>query len=157
VDQRDALRAAIDGAASDLPTRTRDAALRRVEQLPGGASLCHGDLHPGNVILGNGRTVVIDWGNACRGNPVADVARSMYLMRDTPMREPGFLTPFVKALRGWFVTAYLAGYREIRPLDAAELLAWRLPILVARLAEGINEERDRLRSAIVRELAGAVR
>ena len=153
VDQLEALRNAIDGAAADLPSGARDAALRRLEQLPRGSSLCHGDLHPGNVILGSERAVVIDWGNAQRGNPIADVARSIYLMRDTPMHEPRILRPFVRALRRWFVAGYLARYRELRALDATELRAWRLPILAARMAEGIDDERATLHAAITRELA----
>jgi Ser/Thr protein kinase RdoA (MazF antagonist) len=150
--QLEALRAAIDEAAPDLPPRSREAALRRLDELPGATAVCHGDLHPGNVILGRSRPVIIDWGNARSGNPIADVARSVYLMRDTPMHEPRILSPFVDALRRRFVAAYLNRYRQLRPLDPTELRAWRLPILAARMAEGIDAERASLRAAIAREL-----
>ena len=154
--QRDALRSAIDEAAPDLPPGSREAALRRLDELPGGTAMCHGDLHPGNVILAPTRAVIIDWGNARAGSSVADVARSIYLMRDTPMHEPRILSPFVGALRRRFVAAYLDRYRELRPLDPTELRAWRLPILAARMAEGIEDERVQLRSAIELELARSV-
>ena len=153
IDQRQALLAAIGEAPSDLPVAVRDAAVGRIEGLPTGSSLCHGDLHPGNVILGPTRVVIIDWGNAQAGNPIADVARSLYLMRDTPMHEPRIMRPIVAAIRARFAAEYLARYRQLRPLDAVELQAWRFPILVARLAENIEDERDGLRSAIAREVA----
>lgn len=151
-DQSEAIRAAIDEAGPELPPGAREAALRRLERLPRGTSVCHGDLHPANVILGPQRAVIIDWGNTRRGSPAADVARSVYLMRETPMHEPRILRPVVAALRGSFVAAYLARYRELRPLDQAEVRAWRLPVLAARMAEGIDEERARLRAAIRNEV-----
>lgn len=151
-DQVASIEAAIDGAASDLPIGARETALRRLVRMPSGSSVCHGDLHPGNVILGTARAVIIDWGNARTGNPVADVARSVYLIRDTPMQGAWLLRPVVGALRRQFVGAYLARYRELRTLDLTELRAWRLPILAARLAEGIDEERLGLLAAIQREI-----
>ncbi len=41
-----------------------------------GGTLCHGDLHPGNVVLGPDGPVVLDWFDAARGDPEIDVARS---------------------------------------------------------------------------------
>jgi len=152
-EQLEALRAAIAVAAPELPPTALEAASRRLDRLPRGSSLCHGDLHPGNVLIGPSRAVIIDWGNARSGSPVADIARSLYLMRDTPMHEPRAVRAFVAALRGRFAAAYLERYRELRPVDALELRAWRLPIFAARVAEGIEAERAGLRSAIGRELA----
>jgi Ser/Thr protein kinase RdoA (MazF antagonist) len=62
----------IDGAVRDalgLPGPP-DAALR----------LCHGDLHPGNVIVSPDGPVILDWFDACRGDAVGDVMRSALLM-----------------------------------------------------------------------------
>ena len=42
----------------------------------GGGALCHGDLHPGNVLLSPGGPVVLDWFDASRGDGLVDVARS---------------------------------------------------------------------------------
>ncbi|MGO4500149.1 phosphotransferase [Paenibacillus sp. 2RAB27] len=30
--------------------------------------LCHGDFHPGNIILSNGITLVLDFMNVCHGD-----------------------------------------------------------------------------------------
>src|SRR5215472_10876517 len=43
--------------------------------------LCHGDFHPINVLGEISRPVVIDWPDACGGDPAADVCRSYLLLR----------------------------------------------------------------------------
>ncbi|WP_370511428.1 MULTISPECIES: phosphotransferase family protein [Paenibacillus] len=35
--------------------------------------LCHGDPNPGNILLRDHDTVIIDWNNASTGNPEADL------------------------------------------------------------------------------------
>jgi len=47
--------------------------------LPTGGALLHFDLHPQNVILAPDGPVVIDWTNACVGEPGVDVARAWAL------------------------------------------------------------------------------
>ena len=42
--------------------------------------LCHGDLHPSNVILTVDGPMVVDWFDTGRGDPIADIARSTLLM-----------------------------------------------------------------------------
>jgi aminoglycoside phosphotransferase (APT) family kinase protein len=50
-------------------------------EMPGGGDrLLHLDLHPLNVIMSPSGPVVIDWGNARRGDPMADVALTYALM-----------------------------------------------------------------------------
>ena len=41
-----------------------------------GDKLCHGDFHPGNVLLTEKGAVVIDWMTASICNPWADMART---------------------------------------------------------------------------------
>ncbi|TMA37195.1 MAG: aminoglycoside phosphotransferase family protein, partial [Deltaproteobacteria bacterium] len=43
-----------------------------LETLPDGDQLCHGDMHPGNIMLSRRGPMVIDWTNARRGHPAAD-------------------------------------------------------------------------------------
>jgi aminoglycoside phosphotransferase (APT) family kinase protein len=82
--------------SAPLDERTRADLLRRLEGTPAGGALYHGDLHPGNVILAERGSVVIDWVNALRVHPAADVARSWVLMRyqgtkrDPTGRRAGF-------------------------------------------------------------------
>ena len=67
--------------AEPLSGELRERALAILEGLPQGDRLCHGDLHLGNLIGSWGKPAIIDWGDACRGEPVADVARTELLQR----------------------------------------------------------------------------
>ena len=62
------------------------------------------------------------------------------------------LAPLVRLLRRRFMAVALASYRARSSVADAEVDAWRLPVLVARLAEAITEERAWLAEAIQREL-----
>ncbi len=61
--------------------------LGALEQLPDEDTLCHGDFHPGNVLLSEGKTAVIDFMNVCRGPMLYDAARTVYLIEFTPVPE----------------------------------------------------------------------
>jgi aminoglycoside phosphotransferase (APT) family kinase protein len=143
---RDALdRAALDGASS-VGDAIADTVRSRLARLEDGDAVCHGDLHPGNVILAADEPRVIDWVDAGSGPPAADVARTLFLLRD------GLIDPAVApdarariaSRRHRFADAYLAAYRELRPGDLDAVDAWRLPILAARLTEEVAGERSNL-------------
>jgi aminoglycoside phosphotransferase (APT) family kinase protein len=53
--------------APALPKDLARFALERLAELPAGDRLCHGDFHPGNVIIGSDGPVIIDWTNVSRG------------------------------------------------------------------------------------------
>lgn len=103
--------------------------LERLAALPDGDRLCHGDFHPLNIMIDGERAGIIDWLDATRGPPEADVARTYLLaLHNLPaLAEPYLAT----RLRG---AAF--GRREIE--------VW-LPVLAAaRLAENVPEEEARL-------------
>jgi len=49
-------------------------AVQRVDAYGIPPTLIHGDFHPGNVIAGDDRNVIIDWTDACISNPLMDLA-----------------------------------------------------------------------------------
>lgn len=59
-----------------------------LEELPEGDSICHGDFHPGNILMQNNRNYLIDWFGAYKGPGLADIAHTYLLMKNTP-RIPG--------------------------------------------------------------------
>ena len=148
-EMRDGLRRVI-ARAPRVAADTRVAALERVNTLPTGDALVHGDFHPGNVVMTDAGPVVIDWLTAGIGPPAADVARTLFLLTGTVLDDtiPRDRHELVEALRHAFADAYLARYRALRPLDAAELAGWRLPILVARAAERVAGEDETLPAMI---------
>lgn len=48
--------------------------------LPIKKNLCHGDFHPGNILVSKDKKVIIDWSGVHTGNPVSDVAHTYLLM-----------------------------------------------------------------------------
>jgi len=58
-----------------------------LDKLPDGAALCHGDFHPGNILISDGKVTVIDFMNICRGNYLYDIARTVFLVQYTPVPE----------------------------------------------------------------------
>jgi hypothetical protein len=73
--------------ASSINLIERDRALETLDKLKEGDTLCHGDFHPGNILLSNGLTMVIDFMNVCHGDPLYDVARTVFLVEYTPVPQ----------------------------------------------------------------------
>ena len=131
-------------AAVPLSPGLKEAALNALDRLPDDNFLCHGDFHPDNVLMSQQGPVIIDWPDATRGHPLADVARSRLLM------QVGGLSPgttqrwLIQSLRAMFRTLYLRRYFELRPASREQLAAWQLPVAAARLSEDIPEEREQV-------------
>ena len=154
LDQKTEMRRMIDGAGDRLPDGARVAALARLDALPAGRTICHGDMHPGNVLMTSSGPVVIDWMTSSCGSPAGDVARTLFLLLHSGI--PGYMPRIQRNLialaRRRFGSVYLRQYHALRTMDQVDVDAWRLPILAARLGEGIEEERP----AVLALLAGEV-
>lgn len=146
-------------ACDQLTDNDKAVALDLLDSLPGGDSLCHGDFHPGNILLRDGNLedpVIIDWGNAATGDPMADLARSQLLItigwRLLPRRRDRYLARFaVAALSRWHKARYLSA----SGLDTENLPKWRTVIAAARLNEEIPAERESLLEVVRTGLAQA--
>ena len=122
----------------------RAAALERLDQLPDDDALCHGDYHPDNVLMTQTGPIIIDWGSASSGHPLADVAQTELLLQ---VGEPPSSAPsrwLLASARTLVRQAYIRRYLRLRPASADEIAAWRLPIAVARLGERIAGEQEKL-------------
>jgi aminoglycoside phosphotransferase (APT) family kinase protein len=148
------MRGAIERVAHELGSARVDAAFGRLDRLTGDAIVCHGDMHPGNVIISDSGPVVIDWLTARSGPAEADVARTLYLLigAHVPGDHPRLQRALVGALRRRFAATYLNAYRRVRSIDERRLGLWRLPVLAARFAEDIEEEREGLLARIDTDL-----
>ncbi|RDI96135.1 aminoglycoside phosphotransferase [Meiothermus sp. QL-1] len=141
--------------ASPLSPELRAALLEHLERLPEGSALCHGDLHPENVLVADEEAYAVDWSLASRGSPAADVARTVLLLRysELPPDWPG--RPAFEQQRRLFCQAYLAHYQRFAGLERLELEAW-LPIVAAvRLGDRVPGEEARLLRLIERGLAAS--
>jgi Ser/Thr protein kinase RdoA (MazF antagonist) len=81
-------------AARPIGDEQRLALLGGLAGMPDGDRLCHGDFHPMNVLGDIARPVVIDWPDARRGDPAADVCRSYLLLH---LHADAWAEPYVEA------------------------------------------------------------
>ena len=111
-------------SASALPKETRYDLHMRLQSMPRGKALCHGDFNPTNVIItASGDWRVIDWSHVRLGDPLADVARTYLLF---------WLSGHVAAAE-----KYMALACEALKVKIADVQKW-LPIVAA--AESSKEQ-----------------
>ena len=134
--QRDRLVSKIRRAAATVDP-SLGGALAFLPAPVGSPRLCHGDLHPSNVLLASDGPVVVDWFDASRGDPIADVARSSVTLLNDGANPPEHLPGADPATLGVLTAAYLARLRERMVIDDDLLARWQAVSAVGRIAEGV--------------------
>jgi aminoglycoside phosphotransferase (APT) family kinase protein len=99
--------------------------------------LCHGDLHPSNIILSDHGPVIVDWFDASRGDPVADVARTSMTLLGDGVRAPSHLPGSDLRTLASLTEAYLSRVRVPLAIGDHLLARWQAIQAVARMAEGL--------------------
>jgi hypothetical protein len=129
-----------------VPDEFRGPALARLESLPDGDRLNHGDFHPANIMRDSGGFAAIDWSNTTRGPAEADYIRSYMIctIGDLPPGSPLLIRTLARFGRRILRNSYNRAYRSVLKPDPHAVEAWRLPVLVGRLTEGIEPERKAL-------------
>jgi hypothetical protein len=130
--------------APHLRDDVRASVLDLVPALPNRDRLCHGDFHPGNVMLTRHGPVVIDWMTACLGSPWADFTRTSLILTIGPKGAGKQLNPIMRLVIQLFYHSYARRYRELMPDAHHEREQWVPVIAAARLEERIEPERDAL-------------
>lgn len=157
VSQQDQLRRKINSRASPLAPGLRAAALVELERMPSGVALCHGDLHPQNVVWTSSRGfVVIDWDSPAYGNALADVARTYLILMAGRFHVPRRLSPWIALISRAICRSYLDAYRSRAGSQAVEpgsLATWLWINAAARLAEGVAAEEQWLTGIVERGAA----
>jgi len=138
-DQRDRLISKIRGSAANV-----DASLGlALELLPARTDtprLCHGDLHPSNVLVSQDGPVIVDWFDASRGDRVADVARSSLTLLAHGATTPSHLPGSDPRTLAVLTQAYLSRLRESLDIPSGLLSRWQAINAAARLSEGMPPE-----------------
>ena len=137
----------------ELAERAKAVALAKLEEFPEDERLCHGDFHPDNIIMSPRGPIIIDWADAAKGNPAADVARTNLLISlGTPVegRISGWL---IKLARKRALSLYLKLYLKRSAISQESIDAWQLPVALTRITEGIPaREKDQLITLIKNHL-----
>ena len=118
--------------------RRASSATVALETMPTGDRICHGDLHPGNVLLTTRGESVIDWVDATRGNPLVDVARTTIIFLGAA-QSAEIPRPLMKILVALFHATYIRHYFKLCPGGEDEYRRWFPIVAAARLSEGIPE------------------
>lgn len=89
-----------------LSKETKERVLHLLDSMPDGDRLCHGDFHPGNIIVTDRGPIIIDWMTASKGTPGGDVARTSIILEaaQTPQGTP------MRWLLEWVRKSFLATY-----------------------------------------------
>lgn len=119
--------------AADCSEDEKTVARARLSALPDGCAVCHGDFHPGNILLSSRGPIVIDWSSATRGDSFGDVACTLRLMRfaKLPPWSPGYMHLLLRCLRPFMHRAYLKRYLREQSGSRRQIEAWEFPLAVA--------------------------
>ena len=95
--------------------------------------ICHGDLHPFNLLRDGARVTLLDWSTALLAPRSYDVAFTCLALSEPALAAPGWLRPAVRwlgrRLAGRFVRSYQASTGVV--IEGAEL-AWHQAVVCLR-------------------------
>ncbi|MFX1280496.1 MAG: aminoglycoside phosphotransferase family protein [Promethearchaeota archaeon] len=133
--------------------------LAYLEKLSDGNKICHGDFHPENVLVSNGKFYVMDWGITYSGNPIGDVARTFYILKyglapsdEYTLRKSIIHRFFFKRIKSLIANTYLKRYKELTGISLKEIKKWDLIIFAARLRDPVPLEYDFLLEMIKKKI-----
>ena len=116
--------------------------LRRNRPVAGTRVVCHGDFHPLNLMMRDGRVSgLLDWSHALLADPEYDLAYCAQLLAWWPLPARGLLKHVAGRPAAW---RFVSTYRRHRPVDQGRyqwheaLHAFRLLVRVARARAGIT-------------------
>lgn len=110
-------------------------------------AICHGDFHPLNILVKDGRvTGVLDWPGFVVADPVLDIANTVTL---TAISAKHLLR-----LEAWEIAVemYLDAYQAQRPLDLQDLDYYRARRCIIALADGAGGHQVWQHPGIVQDL-----
>jgi aminoglycoside phosphotransferase (APT) family kinase protein len=74
--------------------------------------ICHGDLHPFNLLADGDRVAVLDWSTALLAPRGHDVGFTSLLLSEPPLRVPGWQRPLVRMVGRELARRFLRGYQR---------------------------------------------
>jgi len=74
--------------------------------------ICHGDLHPFNLLADGDRVTVLDWSTALLAPRAHDVGFTSLLLSDPPLRVPGWQRPLVRLLGRVLARRFVRDYQR---------------------------------------------
>jgi aminoglycoside phosphotransferase (APT) family kinase protein len=99
---------------------------------PAADVICHGDLHPFNLLAVGDRVTVLDWSAALLAPRAYDVGFTSLLLSEPPLHVPGWQRPLIR-LAGWVLARrFIRGYqRQAAAIEPGEL-SWHQAVICLR-------------------------
>jgi aminoglycoside phosphotransferase (APT) family kinase protein len=96
--------------------------------------ICHGDLHPFNLLADGDRVTVLDWSTSLLAPRAYDVAFTSVLLSEPPLRVPGWQRPLVLAIGRLMARRFVRGYqqRSAVTIESGEL-SWHQAVVCLRV------------------------
>ncbi len=117
-------------------------ALAGCRPVEGITAICHGDLHPLNVLVDrHDRVTVIDWTGAIRAEPAYDLAFTTMLLANPPLDAPRPLDTVIRLVGARIARAFMARYLALSPpVDLGSLDQYRALHGARILIEAASQE-----------------
>jgi aminoglycoside phosphotransferase (APT) family kinase protein len=99
--------------------------------------ICHGDLHPFNLLAYGDRVTVLDWSNALIAPRAYDVAFTALLLSEPPLRVACWRRPLIRAASGLLTHRFLRSYQRLgaTAIDSGELRWYQAVVCLRVLVE----------------------
>jgi len=129
-----------------LNAEVKDKLYRYIDTLKSDTILCHGDLHPDNILITKEKVVIIDWMTATKGNPLVDIARTSVIFKYgcVPEDKSFVEKKIINTIRNKFYSGYIKQYLQISNNSIEEIEQWELPVMAARLTEWLSQNEKKL-------------
>ncbi|AFC31001.1 aminoglycoside phosphotransferase [Paenibacillus mucilaginosus 3016] len=140
--QRESIKGALLGVESlTAPEKKQICAI--LDDLPVKQRVCHGDPNPGNIFVRHDEGLLIDWMNASAGNPEADLAEYILMVRYAvlPSHLGDRIIGRFHSIREMMIDAFMEEYTRLSGVTAEEVDPWLLPMAARKLtADAISDE-----------------
>jgi tRNA A-37 threonylcarbamoyl transferase component Bud32 len=136
-----------------LPEHIATGVLTLIDRLPPGDGLCHGDLHPGNVIMTADGPKIIDWACALRAPGIFDIARAHITLTEIVAED---LDPVLPARINNSVQAEYARLTGVLPAELTAAMQPYLPILRAFVIYQQRPMTPAQKDALIQRIADAL-
>jgi len=95
--------------------------------------ICHGDLHPFNLLADGARVTVLDWSTALLAPRAYDVAFTSLLLSEPPLHVPGWQRPLVRMFGRLLARRFVRGYqRQAATTVGSAELRWHQAVVCLR-------------------------
>jgi aminoglycoside phosphotransferase (APT) family kinase protein len=95
--------------------------------------ICHGDLHPFNLLADGDQVTVLDWSTALLAPRAHDVAFTSLLLSEIPLRVPGWQRPLLRVAGRVLAARFIRNYQRLTgsATGSAEL-RWHQAVICLR-------------------------